>query len=279
MTTQRLQSKVALITGATSGIGRCTAERMVAEGASVVLCGRRKTLGEQIAAQLGDAALFMEVDVTEEGQVQQAVNCARDQFGKLDILFNNAGGPAPPGDIAGIESEDFDASVALLLRSVFYGIKHAAPVMCAQGSGAIVSNASVAGHLGGYATSHLYAALKAAVVQLAKSVALELAESGVRINTVSPGAIATGIFGRGAGLDSDAADATSDKVRSALKKAQPLGRAGTPEDVANAVIFLASDEAGFITGRDLVIDGGAIAGRPYTQARTQHQALQSYLKE
>lgn len=279
MTTQRLQSKVALITGATSGIGRCTAERMVAEGASVVLCGRRKTLGEQIAAQLGDAALFMEVDVTEEGQVQQAVNCARDQFGKLDILFNNAGGPAPPGDIAGIESEDFDASVALLLRSVFYGIKHAAPVMCAQGSGAIVSNASVAAHLGGYATSHLYAALKAAVVQLAKSVALELAESGVRINTVSPGAIATGIFGRGAGLDSDAADATSDKVRSALKKAQPLGRAGTPEDVANAVIFLASDEAGFITGRDLVIDGGAIAGRPYTQARTQHQALQSYLKE
>ncbi|MCY4426404.1 MAG: glucose 1-dehydrogenase [Halieaceae bacterium] len=279
MTTQRLQSKVALITGATSGIGRCTAERMVAEGASVVLCGRRKTLGEQIAAQLGDAALFMEVDVTEEGQVQQAVNCARDQFGKLDILFNNAGGPAPPGDIAGIESEDFDASVALLLRSVFYGIKHAAPVMCAQGSGAIVSNASVAAQLGGYATSHLYAALKAAVVQLAKSVALELAESGVRINTVSPGAIATGIFGRGAGLDSDAADATSDKVRSALKKAQPLGRAGTPEDVANAVIFLASDEAGFITGRDLVIDGGAIAGRPYTQARTQRQALQSYLKE
>ena len=279
MTTLRLRGKVALVTGATSGIGRCTAERMVSEGASVVLCGRRKGLGEEIAAQLGDSALFVEADVTDETQVQRAVQTVVDRFGQLDILFNNAGAPAPPGEIGNIRSEDFDAAVALLLRSVFYGIKHAAPVMCEQGHGAIVSNASVAAHRGGYATSHLYSALKAAVVQLSKSVSLELAESGVRVNTVSPGAIATGIFGRGAGLESDAADATAERVRSALKNAQPLGRAGSPEDIANAVIFLASDEASFITGRDLVVDGGAIAGRPFSQTIAQRRALGDFLRE
>ncbi len=279
MTSQRLQGKVALVTGATSGIGRCTAQRMVSEGASVVLCGRRKNLGEEIAAQLGDSALFVEADVTDETQVQRTVQTVLDRFGQLDILFNNAGAPAPPGEIGNIRSEDFDAAVALLLRSVFYGIKHAAPVMCDRGQGAIVSNASVAARRGGYATSHLYGALKAAVVQLSKSVSLELAESGVRVNTVSPGAIATGIFGRGAGLESDAADATADRVRDALQGAQPLGRAGSPEDIANAVIFLASDEASFITGRDLVVDGGAIAGRPFSQASAQRRALQRILRE
>lgn len=269
----RLDGKVAMITGATSGIGRRTAELMAREGASVVLSGRRADLGQEIAGRIGKQALFVQTDVLEEQQIKAALDLAVSHFGQLDILFNNAGGPAPPGEIASIETEDFDDAVGLLLKSVFLGIKHAAPILKAQGSGAIVSNASVAAFLGGYATSHLYSALKAAVVQLSRSVALELAEDNVRVNTVSPGAIATGIFARGAGLDADNADATAQQMRSALKKAQPIPRAGIPDDVARAVIFLASDEAGFITGRDLVIDGGAIAGRPFSQVRAQREKM------
>ena len=269
----RLNGKVALITGATSGIGRRTAELMAEEGAAVVLCGRRADLGEAVAGDIGDQALFVQTDILKEEQIKAAVDAAISHFGRLDILFNNAGGPAPAGEIAQVDTDAFDDAVGLILRSVFLGIKHTAPILRAQGSGAIISNASVAAYLGGYATSHIYSALKAAVVQLSKSVALELAEDNVRVNTVSPGAIATGIFARGAGLASDAADDTAEQMRSALKRAQPIPRAGLPEDVAQAVIFLASDGAGFITGRDLVIDGGAIAGRPFSQVQAQREAM------
>ncbi|MEM8497116.1 MAG: SDR family oxidoreductase [Pseudomonadota bacterium] len=269
----KLDGKVAVVTGATSGIGRCTAELMVQEGACVVLCGRRSDLGHEIAKQLGENAVFAQTDIMHEAHIKSAIELAKSHFGRLDIVFNNAGGPAPPGEIATIDASAFDDAVSLLLKSVFLGIKHAAPILQAQGSGAIISNASVAAHLGGYATSHLYSALKAAVVQLSKSVALELAEDNVRVNTVSPGAIATGIFARGAGLASEQADATARKMQSALKNAQPIPRAGVPNDVAKAVVFLASDDAGFITGRDLVIDGGAIAGRSFSKVQAQREAM------
>lgn len=273
----RLNNKVAVITGATSGIGEATARLFIAEGASVVLCGRRQKLGESLIEELGEKATFVTADIRREEDVKRVIDTAVERFDKLDILFNNAGGPGPAGDIAEVSSADFDTAVNLILRSVFYGIKYAGPYLCSQQSGAIISNASVSAHLGGYATSHIYSALKAAVVQLSKSVALEFAEHNVRVNTVSPGPIATGIFGRGAGLDADSADQTAEKMKKALKKAQPIPRAGLPEDVAAAVAFLASDEAGFITGRDLVIDGGMIAGRPYSQVQAQRKAMKDYL--
>lgn len=261
---QRLAGKVAVVTGATSGIGRATCERLVAEGAKVVFCGRRAEQGAAIERSLGAAARFVVADVANESDVRKLIDTACVSFGGLDILFNNAGGPGPPGEIRGIESEAFDAAVHVLLRSVFYGMKHASGIMQSQKRGVIISNASVAGHLGGYSTSHVYSACKAAVLQLSRSVALELAPSGVRVNTVSPGAVATGIFGRGAGLDADSADDSTAAVEKVLQRAQPMPRAGRPEDVAAAVAFLASDDATFITGRDLVIDGGLIAGRRFS---------------
>jgi NAD(P)-dependent dehydrogenase (short-subunit alcohol dehydrogenase family) len=263
----RLAGKVAVVTGATSGIGRRTAERFVAEGARVVLAGRRSELGASIARGLGKNAVFVSADVEDEAHVRRVIECALKTFGRLDILFNNAGGPAPSGPVADVAAEMFDSAVRVLLRSVFFAIKYAGPAMCAQRSGSIISNASVAAHVGGYSSSHVYGALKAAVLQLSRSVALEFAESGVRVNTVSPGAIATGIFARGAGLGADDADATAEQVANKLRHAQPIARPGLPDDVANAVVFLASDESSFITGRDLVIDGGLIAGRRFSESQ------------
>jgi NAD(P)-dependent dehydrogenase (short-subunit alcohol dehydrogenase family) len=268
----RLTGKVAIVTGATSGIGRCTAEFFVAQGAHVVLAGRREALGRSIAQSLGERASFLTADVEHEDQVRQLVEGTKKTFGRVDILVNNAGGPATAGPIAHVSSEDFDEAVRLLLRSVFYGIKYAAPIMCAQNGGVIISNASVAAHLGGYASSHLYSALKAAVLHLSRSVALELAESNVRVNTVSPGAIATSIFARGAGLSGEEAERTTGDVAKRLSRAQPIARAGRPEDVAAAIMFLASDEASFITGRDLVVDGGLIAGRRFSEVQAGSKA-------
>jgi len=275
----RLQGKVAIVTGATSGIGRRTAERFVEEGAFVVLAGRRAVLGREIVADLGATARFAEADVESEDAVRGLVELAVTEFGRLDILFNNAGGPAPSGSIAQIAADDFDSAVRVVLRSVFFGMKHAAPVMSTAGSGSIISNASVAAHVAGYTTSHIYAGLKAAIVQLSRSVALELAEQGVRVNTVSPGAIATGIFGRGAGLTGDDADASATKMRRMLKRAQPIPRTGLPDDVAEAVVFLASDESTFITGRDLVIDGGLIAGRRWSDNMAGRAAVHDALSD
>ena len=273
-----VESKVVLVTGGTSGIGRSAVERFAKKGAHVYFCGRRKSLGEEIKTSLGENVRFIPVDVQNEKDVAAFVNTAASDKGRVDVLFNNAGGPAPAGMVEEIDEYDFDQACHLLFRSVFFGVKHAAPIMKNAGRGAIISNASVAGYLGGYATSHIYAALKAAVIQFSKSVALELAEHGVRVNTVSPGAISTGIFGRGAGLESDDADATASKVEKILKRAQPIPRAGTPEDVAATVEFLASDAASFITGRDIVIDGGLIAGRKFSDVEAGRKAMQTALK-
>ena len=275
----RLEGKVAVITGATSGIGWRTAEIFVAEGAKVVAAGRRGAEGEALAKKLGANCLFKQTDVTDEAQMKALISHAVEKFGRIDCLFNNAGGPAQTGGIEGLDVAQFDAAMATLVRSVMLGMKHAAPHMRRQGSGSIINNGSIAGHLAGYSSSLVYGAAKAAVIHFTKCVAMELGEAGIRVNSISPGAIATGILAKAMGLESGAADNKADVLEGLFKSAQPIPRAGIPDDIAHAAAFLASDESSFINGADLVIDGGVIGGRNWTQQQQGYVGLRKLLGE
>ena len=274
----KLDGKIAIITGATSGIGLSTAELFVAEGAKVVIAGRRRDEGEANAKRLGAACSFVQTDATKEDQFRALVDHAMKRHGRLDCLFNNAGGPGPTGSIADLPIDAFDACVALNLRSVAIGMKLAAPIMRKQRSGSIINNASIAGTRAGYSSSTTYSAAKAGVIQLTKVVAMELGESNVRVNSISPGAIATGILAKALGLSVAEAERSVDVIREAYKKAQPLPRAGLPEDIAHAALFLASDESSFINGHDLVVDGGVIGGRNWSQQQEGLKAMQGSLR-
>jgi NAD(P)-dependent dehydrogenase (short-subunit alcohol dehydrogenase family) len=269
----RLDGKVAVITGATSGIGLRTAEIFVAEGARIVVAGRRAPEGEALAKMLGANCVFRQTDVTVEEQMRALIGQAVEKFGRIDCLFNNAGGPAQTGGIEGLDVPRFDAAMATLVRSVMLGMKHAAPHMRRQGSGSIINNGSIAGRLAGFSSSVVYGAAKAAVIHLTKCVAMELGEAGIRVNSISPGAIATGIFGKALGLSVEAAEKTPDVMREVYKTAQPIPRAGLPEDIAHAAVFLASDESSFINGHDLVVDGAITGGRNWTQQQQGYVAL------
>ena len=163
--------------------------------------------------------------------------------------------------------------MATLVRSVMLGMKHAAPYMKKQGSGSIINNGSIAGNLAGFSSSVVYGAAKAAVIHLTKCVAMELGESNVRVNSISPGAIATGIFGKALGLSTEAAERTPAVMREVYKAAQPIPRAGLPDDIAHAAVFLASDESSFVNGHDLVVDGAITGGRNWTQQQQGYVAL------
>ncbi len=259
-----LDGKVAIITGATSGIGTRAAELFVGEGAKVVFTGRRRTQGEALAARLGNNARFVQADATAEADWTRVVGEAVTAFGRLDCLFNNAGGPAPTGSITSIPVDGFDAAMTLLVRSVMLGMKHAAPIMMRQRSGSIINNGSVAAHRAGYSSSMVYSAAKAAVNQLSRCAAMELGEHGVRVNSVSPGAIATGILAKALGMEAGPADALAEQMKDGFAKAQPIPRAGVPDDIAQCVAWLASDRSTFVNGIDIVVDGGLIGGRMYS---------------
>ena len=269
----RLQGKVCIVTGATSGIGKATAERFVAEGATVVLVGRRQALGERIAGQLGPSASFAAADVSVEDDVRALIDLTFERHGRVDCLFNNAGGPGQTGGIEGLDVDMFDATFATNVRSVMLGMKHVAPIMKAQRSGSIINNASIAGQRSGYSSSLVYGSSKAAVIQLTKVVAMELAESFVRVNSISPGAIATGIFGKVFGMDHAAADDTAARMATVFAGAQPIPRAGLPADIASVALFLASDDSSFMTAQDLVVDGAAINGRPWTPSQAGYAQM------
>jgi NAD(P)-dependent dehydrogenase (short-subunit alcohol dehydrogenase family) len=261
----RLQGKVAVITGGASGIGAGTAERFVAEGARVAIGDMDVERGADLARRLGDAALFVSTDVTCEAEVAALIATAIDRFGRLDCMFNNAGiggvsGPIDQTDLG----EAYQRTVGVLLTGPVAGMKHAAPIMRVQGSGSIISTASVAGMAGGMGP-HVYSALKAAVINLTRSVALELAPHGIRVNAICPGGIATHIFAPGfarAGLPEGGNVDVPELMRPALARMQPIPRAGEPADIAGMALFLASDESSFVSGQAFAVDGALTAGRP-----------------
>ena len=262
---EMLKGKVAIITGATSGIGRRTVERFVEEGARVLFCGRRAELGASLEAALGaERARFMRADVTQEADMEKLIASCVKAWGRIDCLFNNAGGPSPQGGIEVTPVAGFDAAMATLVRSVMLGMKHAAPVMIKQRSGSIINNGSVAAVRAGLSSSMTYSAAKAAVVHLSNCVAMQLGEQNVRVNCISPGGIATGIFGKAFGLSAEAAEKSVEAIKAGLAKLQPVPRAGLTDDIANAAVFLASDQSSFINGHNLVVDGGLVGGRMWT---------------
>lgn len=254
----RLDGKITIITGGTSGIGEATAGLFVKEGAKVILAGRSEEKGWRVANALGDAAIYQRADVTKEAEIKDLIDLAIERFGRLDCLFNNAGGP-DRGTLDTVTMDNLDYSMRLLLGSVAIGIKYAARVMKPRGSGSIVNNSSIAATRTGQG-GYLYSAAKAGVVHLTKLAGVELGPFGIRVNSIAPGAIATPIFWGGSrvanGLDNEVNQRKMEKLKAKLANATPLPRAGIGEDIANATVFLASDEASFINCHDLVVDGG-----------------------
>lgn len=248
----RLDGKVAVITGAASGIGAGTVRRFVEEGARCVVADIQDEPGQALAAELDDAAVFHHTDVTVEADVEGAVALAMSEFGRIDVMFNNAGIIGAVGSITETTYDDWNRTVGVLLSSVFLGMKHAGAAMMARGGpGSIISTSSTAGILGGLGP-HVYTATKHGVIGLTKSVANELAPYGIRVNAISPGNTATAMTAAAITGDHSNVDAAVERIG----QGSPLGYAGLPIDIANAALYLACDESRYVSGHTLVVDAG-----------------------
>jgi NAD(P)-dependent dehydrogenase (short-subunit alcohol dehydrogenase family) len=256
--TGRLAGKVALITGGTSGIGAATAALFVREGAEVVIAGRSEEKGQALADSLGARAIYLKADVTIETDIAAVIDNTAVKFGRLDILFNNAGGPVG-APIHKLTQEHIDYGVKLLLSSVMLGTRYAIEPMKQGGGGCIINNSSVAA-LRYRQGDILYSTLKAAVTHYTKMAGIELAPFGIRVNSISPGAIATPIFYGGSARANTLTDEENarkmEKLKANLAQAVPLKRTGLADDIAEAALYLASESGRFINCHDLVVDAG-----------------------
>jgi NAD(P)-dependent dehydrogenase (short-subunit alcohol dehydrogenase family) len=253
--TSQFTDKVALVTGGTSGIGRAAAIAFAREGAKVVVAGRREKEGQAVVAEIkaaGGEAIFVRADFTREADIVAVIAQTIERFGRLDVAFNNAGQVGPRVPFTDQTTDDYEQIFAINVRGVFLSMKHQIPAMLRNGGGAIVNNASIGGSVGA-PTFGLYVASKHAVIGLTKTAALEYARQGVRVNTVSP-----------AGIQTDMLDSAFGSGETAEKKnfaeAHPAGRLGSPEEVADAVLYLSAPGSAFVTGHDLLVDGGYTAG-------------------
>jgi NAD(P)-dependent dehydrogenase (short-subunit alcohol dehydrogenase family) len=246
------ESRGALVTGGASGIGRATVERLLAGGWNVVVADYNAATGKAAldtwAAKHKDRVDFIRADISREADVEAAVRRVSERFGRLDFVFNNAGVGGAFGPVTELAVDDWDYTFAVLVRGVFLGTKHAARVMQRQGTGgAIVNTGSIAGMAGG-GGPQAYSAAKAAVIHFTRMVAPELAPHRIRVNSISPGVIHTPLV-----------DTGKRDVRAAIEGVQPWAEVGQPDDIARVVEFLAGDGARFITGENVVIDGGLLA--------------------
>jgi NAD(P)-dependent dehydrogenase (short-subunit alcohol dehydrogenase family) len=258
-----LENQVAVVTGAARGIGAGIVRRFVEEGARVIFSDLLNEKGKALEEELNKNVAFYRADAMSSSDTEALMDFAVERFGRLDCVVNNAGAGGEGGPIAETSVEGFDRSIALLLRGPFLGIKYGVPRM--QRGGTIINIASVAGLAGGWAP-HAYSAAKFGVVGLTKSVALELAERGIRVNAICPGGIATAIFAPIAGeISAELIERAPEIVEPWLAEGLPLGRSGFPADIANAALWLASSESSFVTGHTLVVDGGLTAGRCWSQ--------------
>jgi NAD(P)-dependent dehydrogenase (short-subunit alcohol dehydrogenase family) len=250
---QILEHKVALVTGGTSGIGKATAIAMGAAGAKVVFSGRREAEGEDVAKLIrksGAECLFVRSDVSSAADVQALIEKIVASYGRLDVVFNNAGIDLPPKPLHEQSVEDFDKLMAINVRGLFLCLKYQIQQMLTQGAGVIINNSSMGGIIG-FAGASSYIASKHAVMGLTRSAALDYAKQGIRINAVNPGMIVTEMTNR-----LSAAGITLEHLASIV----PMGRMGKPEEIAATVVFLCSDAASYITGQSLLVDGGYTAG-------------------
>lgn len=239
----RLENKVAIITGGAGGIGLAAVKRFLKEGAKVAIVDYDKQQGQKIEAELGENVAFFAVDVSKLADVKEMVEQVVDRFGKIDILVNNAG-ITRDATLVKMSEEDFEKVIQINLNGVYYCTQAVAPHMIAQGSGKIISTSSVSGVYGNFGQTN-YAATKAAIIGMTKTWAKELGRKGINVNAVAPGFTATPMV-----------EKMPEKVLQQMEGITSLQRLGKPEDIANAYLFLASDEASYITGHVLQVDGG-----------------------
>ncbi|MEI8322609.1 MAG: SDR family oxidoreductase [Actinomycetes bacterium] len=252
----RYEGKVALITGGASGLGEATARLLVAEGGKVIIADYGVERGEAVAKSLGDKAIFAQCDVTKEADVAAAVDAGIAKFGRLDSAFANAGIVGVVGPIADTPMDDFDKTMAVLVRGVFLTFKHAARGIIASGNGGcIIGTASVAGVQGGLGP-HAYAMAKSGVIGLARSAASELAAFKIRANSIAPGSIPTGMTAHVIAGDPNDLKTASEHIGSM----SPLGRAAHANDIAETALFLFSDGGSYITGQNITVDAGLTSG-------------------
>ena len=249
----KLEGRAAIVTGAASGIGRVTAMLLAEEGAAVVVTDRDEAHGQDTVREIlrrGGTAFFMRTNVCKADDVGAMVRTAVDRYGRLDVLFNNAGINGEPAPTAECTLENWERVIRVNLKGVFLGMKYAIPEMLKNGRGSIINNASVMGMVG-LANAPAYCTSKGGVIQLTKAMALEYAQQGIRVNAICPGLIWTEGMKRFVAPD--------EEIRERLQESEPMGRFGTPEEIARMVLFLASDDSSFCTGGTYLVDGGFVA--------------------
>lgn len=255
----RLEGKVAVITGAASGIGLGTVELFVSEGASVVAADIQDEKGAMLEKRFPGKVAYAHCDVTQEAEIEAALKLAKAQFGGLDILFNNAGISDRMTSIAEITADGWSWIFDVLVRGPALGMKHAVPLMLERGGGSIINTASIAGLQAGWGPI-AYSSAKASVIHMSRTAAAQLSPQKIRVNAICPGLIATSIFGASLGLPREVADQMAARVADNAAKLQPVPKAGMPDDIAKAALYLASDDSAFVSGAHIVVDGGITVG-------------------